>query len=351
MANASVPPVAADERYRLAMLPTPLEFADRLSEAWGGPRIWIKRDDLTGFGLSGNKVRKLEFHLAGAIAAGCDTFVTCGAVQSNHCRATALAAARSGFDCVLLLRSRGGDPPEDVIGNHFLQRLAGAGVRFCDRSGWARRADVMEEIAEELAAAGHKAWVMPAGASDLHGVQAFAMALDELDEQAAAAGLAEPTTVWHASSSGGTTAGLALAAQASDRDWTIVGASVGETEAEMIEVVDELLIEAGIDVTGHTQASAAASSNSVSANGAPLYEVTDTYVGEGYGKTTDEELAIQVEATRLTGLIWDPTYTGKALYALHQEIQAGRFGADDDVIFWHTGGGFAAFAHDYSSVL
>jgi len=331
----STPSAGTAARYPLAQLPTPLEFAERLSEAWGGPRIWIKRDDLTGFGLSGNKVRKLEYHIAAAVEAGCDTLVTCGAVQSNHCRATALAATRTGLACVLVLRSSRGAAPDDVIGNHFLQRLAGAEVRFCDRTGWNRRAELMAEIAEELAADGHRAWVMPAGASDHHGVLAFAAALRELDEQAAAAGLVEPTTVWHATSSGGTTAGLALAAAQSQRQWCIAGSSVGETTDEMIEIVDDLLGEAGVDT----------------ATGAAPYEVTDAYVGLGYGKTTDEELAVQVEATRLTGMVWDPTYTGKALYALRREIDAGRFTPDDDVIFWHTGGGFAAFAHDYSGVL
>ncbi|MEM7095987.1 MAG: pyridoxal-phosphate dependent enzyme [Actinomycetota bacterium] len=318
------------DRVALAQLPTPLTLAERLTAAWGGPRIWIKRDDLTGFGLSGNKVRKLEFHMAAARSAGADTFVTCGAVQSNHCRATAMVAAQSGFDCVLLLRSSRGNPPDEVVGNHFLQRLAGAEVRFIDRPGWARREELMAEIAGELAEDGRTAWVMPAGASDRWGVAAFAHAMRELDEQARGAGIGN-ATLWHASSSGGTTAGLALAAAASSRGWSIVGSSVGETRAELTETVEGLLTEAGVAR-------------------AP-YEIVDEYVGLGYGQTTDEELAVQVAATRLTGQVWDPTYTGKALYALRCEIDAGRFGPDDDVVFWHTGGGFAAFAHDYSGVL
>ena len=321
------------QRMPLAQLPTPVEFADRLSEAWGGPQIWIKRDDLTGFGLSGNKVRKLEYHAAAAKAAGCDTFVTCGAVQSNHCRATAFVAARAGLHAVFLLRSSRGNPPDEVVGNHFLQRLVGAEVRFTDRDGWKHRAELMQSIADELAAEGRSAWIMPAGASDRLGVASFEAALWELDGQADAAGIRSdrPVAVWHASSSGGTTAGLAMGAASSGRDWSIVGSSVGETRQELHEQVDGLLLEAG-------------------APAAP-YEVLDEYVGLGYGQTTDEELAVQVQATRLTGQVWDPTYTGKALYALKREIDAGRFAADDHVVFWHTGGGFAAFAHDYSGVL
>ena len=310
------------ERFPLAQLPTPLDFADRLTEAWGGPQIWIKRDDLTGFGLSGNKVRKLEYHVAAAKAAGATTLVTCGAVQSNHCRATAIAAAKTGMKCVLLLRSRDGGPPERVEGNHLLQRLAGAEVRFITPRQWHDREALMVEVAAELAAVGEQAWTMPAGASDRLGVDAFDNALVELSEQ-----IDGPVTIWHASSSAGTTAGLALGVARNGFDMTVVGASVGESEAELGDHVSALLAEAG-------------------GADAP-FEVIDDYVGLGYGKTTDEELHVQMEATRLTGLIWDPTYTGKALYALKREIDRGRFAATDKVVFWHTGGGFAAFAHTF----
>ncbi len=310
------------ERFPLAQLPTPLDFADRLTEAWGGPQIWIKRDDLTGFGLSGNKVRKLEYHVAAAKAAGATTLVTCGAVQSNHCRATAIAAAKTGMKCVLLLRSRDGGPPERVEGNHLLQRLAGAEVRFITPRQWHDREALMVEVAAELAAVGEQAWTMPAGASDRLGVAAFDNALVELSEQ-----IDGPVTIWHASSSAGTTAGLALGVARNGFDMTVVGASVGESEAELGDHVSALLAEAG-------------------GADAP-FEVIDDYVGLGYGKTTDEELHVQMEATRLTGLIWDPTYTGKALYALKREIDRGRFAATDQVVFWHTGGGFAAFAHTF----
>ncbi len=311
-----------DVRFPLAQLPTPLEFADRLSAAWGGPEIWIKRDDLTGFGLSGNKVRKLEYHLAAAKAAGATTLVTCGAVQSNHCRATAIVAARTGMKCVLLLRSNEGNPPDHIEGNHLLQRLAGAEVRFITRREWRDRAEMMQAVAAELQEAGEQAWVMPAGASDRLGVVAFEHALVELSEQ-----ISGSATIWHASSSGGTTAGLARGVAHHKLDMTVVGSSVGESQAELTATIDALLVESGSE-------------------GAP-FEIVDEYVGLGYGKTTDEELLVQIEATQLTGLIWDPTYTGKALYALRREIDRGRFNADDKVVFWHTGGGFAAFAHEY----
>ena len=149
-------------RIGLAHLPTPLEPAVRLTDAWGGPTIWVKRDDLTGFGLSGNKVRKLEFHLAAALDAGAGTVITCGAVQSNHCRATALAAARVGLHTILYLRSPDGTAPSEVPGTHLLQRLAGAECRFVPPAEYEER----DRIMAEAAVLHGNAWTIPEGASD-----------------------------------------------------------------------------------------------------------------------------------------------------------------------------------------
>ena len=323
----------------LALLPTPLESAPRLSEAWGGPNIWFKRDDLSGFGLSGNKVRKLEFHVAAAHTAGATTLITCGAEQSNHCRSTAIVAARIGLRCVLLLRTGDGRAPASATGNHLLQRLAGAEVRFITPDQYRDRDALMEDVRVELAAAGETAWVIPEGASDHLGLLAFDHAFAELagqvDKQIGA-----PVTIWHASSSAGTTAGLARGAEHSRQtggiDASIVAVSVGDSAAYLSKRIRTLLAEPsadGFDATG------------------AMFEVIDSYIGLGYGQTTDEELAVQVEGTRLTGMLWDPTYTGKSLYALKREIDRGRFESDDHVVFWHTGGGFSVFAHDFSNVL
>lgn len=317
-------------RVALAQLPTPLVHAQRLSQAWGGPEIWIKRDDLTGFGLSGNKVRKLEFHVAAAQQAGATTLVTCGAVQSNHCRATAIVAAQVGLRCILLLRSTNGEPPQRIEGNHLLQRLAGAEVRFISYDEWEERERLMADVATEVSENGGLAWVMPAGASDQLGVAAFEHAAGELAEQLEANQVRGPITVWHASSSGGTTAGLAIGVARQGLDARVVGASVGKFGDELGGKVTSLIEEAQVD---HPERIG--------------FEIVDDHIGLGYGKTTDEELRVQIEASRLTGIIWDPTYTGKALFGLHQEIQQGRFGPDDRVVFWHTGGGFAAFAHEF----
>lgn len=321
-------------RIALAVLPTPLEPSPRLTEAWspqgGGPRIWIKRDDLAGFGLSGNKVRKLEFHLGGALEAEADTVITCGALQSNHCRATALAADRLGMRCVLFLRTPDGRRPDHPTGNHLLQRLAGADCRFITPDEYADRDRLMAEAAADLG----DAWVIPEGGSDALGMQGFVVAMTELGRQLEEAGITR-AVIWHAAASGGTTAGLVRGSAAADVE--IIGASVGDPapqlEAEVLELLDEADQRFG------------------SMPRPARWKIIDRYIGGGYGVITTEELALQVEATRLTGLIWDPTYTGKALVGLRAEIESGAFAPETDIVFWHTGGGFAVFAHDWEQVL
>ena len=313
-------------RVSLAHLPTPLEKAEGLTAAWGGPTIWIKRDDLTGFGLSGNKVRKLEFHLAAARESGADTIITCGAVQSNHCRATALAGAQVGLRTILYLRSPDGEPPEKATGNHFLQRLAGAECRFITPAQYVERNQIMLDAASAVGSA----WVIPEGASDALGALGFVAAMHELAPQLRQHGISKPI-IWHASSSAGTTTGMVRGALETDLDIEIVGSSVGDGASDVTEHVRTLLVDSGVLYGQRT--------------GEVRWRIIDDYVGRGYGLTTPEELATQVEATRLTGLLFDPAYTGKLVYGLKQEIARGRFTADDDVVLWHTGGGFAALAH------
>lgn len=317
-------------RVALARLPTPLEPATRLSEAWNGPRIWIKRDDLTGFGLSGNKVRKLEYHLGGALEVQADTVITCGALQSNHCRATALAANRLGLKAVLFLRTNDGHPPGDVTGNHLLERLGGAECRFITPLEYRDRERLMADAAADL----DNAWVIPEGASDALGMQGFVAAMGELAIQLDEADITRGV-IWHAASSGGTTAGLVRGGATADVE--IIGVSVGDPAAELGAKIVELLDEADQRYGAMPRSTP--------------WRITDAHVGGGYGVVSDEELAVQVEATRLTGMLWDPTYTGKAITGLRREIASGSLRADRDVIFWHTGGGFATFAHDWSRAL
>jgi D-cysteine desulfhydrase len=323
------------DRERIASLPTPLETYDRLSASWGGPRIWVKRDDRTGFGLSGNKVRKLEFHVFAARAAGADLLMTCGAVQSNHCRATALVAARLGLGCVLFLRSPDGASPGRPVGNHLLARLAGAEVRFVDQEWWNDRNDYMAAAAHDLQAKGRSPWVIPEGASDALGMWGYVQAAAEAADQLKASGVERPIH-WHASSSGGTTAGLAAYVSRSGDPAEVVAISVSDPVAGLARRI-ETIWESAFASTGPRR-------------GIGDIELRDDYIGRGYGLATAQELAVQKEATSLTGLIFDPAYTGKALFALRSEIANGRFSRDDNVVLWHTGGGFAALAFDYGDL-
>jgi D-cysteine desulfhydrase len=319
-------------RRPLALLPTPLEPLDRLSTAWGGPRIWVKRDDLTGFELSGNKVRKLEFHFAAAEAAGADTIITCGAIQSNHSRATALAGARLGYRVILLLRHDGTSPPQ-LAGNYLLDVLAGADIRFITPRQWDDRDRLMAEAAAQERSRGHKAWVIPEGASDPLGMWGFVVAMRELADQLAAI-QGRPAVIWHAASSGGTTAGIGWAADRLGLDLDIVACSIGDPASDVRSKVEAIWTQA-------CQSTGASVPR-------PAIEYNDRHIGGGYGIVTTADLAIQAQATSLTGLVFDPTYTGKALTGLRREILEGRYGADDNIVFWHTGGGFAALSHDFS---
>ena len=313
-------------RIGLANLPTPLEPANRLTAAWDGPTIWVKRDDLTGFGLSGNKIRKLEFHLAAAFDANADTVITCGAVQSNHCRATALAAARVGLHTILYLRSPDGQPPETATGNHLLQRLAGAECRFVTPEEY----DDRDRIMAEAATAHGSSWVIPEGASDALGALGFVAAMHEIAPQLEDRGIVRPI-IWHAASSAGPTAGMVRGAGELGLEAEIVGSSVGDPAGEVERRIRTLLTDAATQFGGTP--------------GVVSWRVIDDYVGRGYGLSTPDELAVQAETTRLTGMLFDPAYTGKVVYGIKREVERGRLTKDDHVIFWHTGGGFAVFAH------
>jgi D-cysteine desulfhydrase len=339
-ANVDVVP-ALPPRIPLAQLPTPFERLDRLTAAWAGaagnsPTIWVKRDDLTGFELSGNKVRKLEFHLAAARAAGADTVITCGAVQSNHCRATALAAARLGLRSVLAVRTADGRPVAPT-GNHLLHHLGATEILTITPEAYDERDAVMKAVATDQSARGHSCWIIPEGASDALGMWGFVLAMRELAEQFDAAGIERPPTIWHAASSGGTTAGIAWAVDRLKLRTPVIASSVGDA-AVHLEVRVNAIWHDALDEFGGERPDV------------PL-EIIDSYVGGGYAVVTRDELAVQRDTTKLTGLLFDPTYTGKALFGLRQEIRNGRWSSDDHVVFWHTGGGFSVFADEYRGIL
>jgi 1-aminocyclopropane-1-carboxylate deaminase/D-cysteine desulfhydrase-like pyridoxal-dependent ACC family enzyme len=308
----------------LAATPTPVEELARLRAALGkGPRLLVKRDDALAFAFGGNKVRKLQMVAAEARTAGADTLITSGGVQSNHARVTAATAARLGMRCVLVLN---GEPPAEPTANARLDALLGADIRYVPSR--ADRAAAVDRAAAEVRQAGGRPYVFPIGASTPLGAAAFVGAVQELLDQ-----IDPPHTIVHASSSGGTQAGLVAGCHLAGIDTRVVGISADEPSASLERDIRAIL-------TGL----------------APLLGfpparfddvevlVDDRFVGGGYGVPTprsDEALAL---AARTEALFLDATYTAKAMAGVIDRVRAGRFAADATVLFWHTGGQVGLFA-------
>lgn len=315
-------------RLSLAITPTPLQLLERLSAEVGGPRIWVKRDDLTGSVLSGNKVRKLEFALAQALAEGCDSIITCGGLQSNHARATALLCAQLGLHCRLILR---GVAQEPYDGNLLLGRLAGADIAVYPESVYQPGLDrLLAEAAAELRAQGRRPFVVPTGASDGIGLWGYAAACRELRDDFARHGIA-PRHIVCATGSGGTQAGLNAGVALEAIDAAVWGVAVCDGEEYFLNKVRSDLREwrRRYDVSLDVEA-------------LPI-RVIDGYVGPGYAQADAAVIATIERVARTEGLVLDPVYTGKAFHALLCELPKGRFGAEGDVVFIHTGGVFGIF--------
>jgi D-cysteine desulfhydrase family pyridoxal phosphate-dependent enzyme len=319
--------IAALPRVRLGLLPTPLMRASRLTETLGGPQFWIKRDDMTGFGFGGNKVRGLEFLLADALAQGADTLVTGAGPQSNHVRATAAAAAHAGLGCVAV---HFGAQPTAVEGNFRLARMLGAEQRFTndpDRSSVDRG---IEAAVAELRAAGRHPYSIPRGGAHPLGVLGYVLAARELAEQCAAQQII-PAAIVLATGSCGSHAGLLLGLRALGLDWKVEGFTVSrpatEARARVLMLANTAAERLGVGaLVGESDVI-----------------VHDGVIGEGYGIPTPEgNQAIQLVA-RNEGIFLDPTYSGKAMAGLIAAAQAGYWQREQTVIFVHTGGEPALF--------
>ena len=315
-------------RVKIACLPTPLEPLPRISSLLGGPNLYVKRDDMTGLALGGNKTRKLEFLIAEAQANGAKTLLTAGAVQSNHCRQTAAAAARFGFQCILILT---GDAPPIKEANTLLDHLLGAEIVWTVKE---KRDEVLQYTFNSCWEDGQRPYLIPYGGSNGTGAVAYAYAFQELYQQ-----MDSMDWVVFASSSGGTQAGLAIGAQLVKWPGRLLGISVDETESTLKNRVEEL-IEAGVQKM-----------NLESSIHTPSHLIMDAYTGGGYavmGKP--EEEAIRLFAQQ-EALILDPVYTGRAASGLIDLIRQGFFKKSDSVVFWHTGGIPALFASQYTASL
>jgi len=303
----------------LARHPTPVDEIGRFAAALGpgSPRIFIKRDDLLGFAYGGNKVRKLQAVAAEAIAAGADTLVTCGGIQSNHARVTAAAGAALGLGVVLVLNGREADAS---TGNAALDRLFGAEIRFV--ASREERAPMMARAADELRARGRRPFVVPLGASTPTGAMGFARGVAEL-----AASDLRPDVIVHASSSGGTQAGIVAGCALLGIRARVVGVSADESSAALQSTVRTIL-EGLADRLGAKPAT-------VGADG-PI-EVDDAFVGEGYGIPTPESTEAQRLLATREGIVPDPVYSSKALAGLVARVRRGEFRPDQQVLFWLTG--------------
>jgi D-cysteine desulfhydrase len=311
---------------------TAIEPLDNLSRALGGPRIWVKRDDTLGLAAGGNKTRKLEFLVADALAAGADTLVTVGAVQSNHCRLTLAAAAREGMKCRLVLEERvAGSYDPGASGNNFLFGLMGV-ERVSVVAAGADLNAAMASLTADLPAQGRGGYIIPGGGSNPLGALGYVACANEILDQCFDMGLAFDHIVC-ASGSAGTHAGLLVGLQGRSAGIPLIGVNVRRPRAEQ---------EANV----HALASATAELLGLAA-GIDRAAVTalDEWVGPGYSLPSPEMVEAVRMVARLEGLLLDPVYTGKAMAGLIGLIRRGAFGKDEAVLFVHTGGSPALFAY------
>lgn len=319
-------------RVQLGHLPTPLEPMDRLSEALGGPRLWVKRDDCTGLSSGGNKTRKLEFLMADAVQSGADTVITQGATQSNHARQTAAAAAKLGLDCHILLEDRTGSNDENYIlnGNVLLDRLHGAPVS--KRPGGADMNAEMADLAEKLAQEGKTPYIIPGGGSNTIGALGYVNCARELAEQATATGLDIDALV-HATGSSGTQAGLVTGLAAIESSMHLLGIGVRAPQEKQEGMVFDLAVK----TAAHLGTGLEIERGAVRAN--------CDYVGPGYGLPTEGMVTAIKLLARTEGLLFDPVYSGKGLDGLIDLIRQGYFDGMSNVVFLHTGGSAGLFGY------
>jgi D-cysteine desulfhydrase family pyridoxal phosphate-dependent enzyme len=321
-------PLMAIPRLRFAHLPTPVEELPRLREALGdGPRLLIKRDDQTGLAFGGNKTRKLEFLSAEARDQGAKTLITGGALQSNHCRQTAAAAARFGFKCILVLT---GDKPKQPSANLMLDQLFGAEIVYvADRKD---RDRILQETFDRATKEGKKPYLVSYGGSNATGALGYAFAMQELVDQNVGA-----DWIVFATSSGGTHAGLLLGQRVFGYKGKVLGISVDESEEWLKQHVSQLASLASEKLGKRIEFTP----------GEVL--VNANYCSAGYGVLTEQEReAIRLFAT-CEGLLLDPVYAGRAAAGMIDLIRKGFFRKDETLLFLHTGGQPALFADQYAN--
>jgi D-cysteine desulfhydrase len=311
---------------------TPIEKLSRLSKKLGGPAIYMKRDDLLGLAGGGNKTRKLEFLVAEALEQGADTLITCGAVQSNHCRLTLAAAVKEGLKCRLVLEERvaGSYNPESA-GNNFLFRLMGV-EKIKVAPGGTDMTAAMQAVADEVASEGRKAYIIPGGGSTPTGATGYVACAEEILAQTFDLGINIDRVVC-ASGSAGTHAGLVTGFHGNNSHIPVIGINVSRSKGDQEELVYALVKE----TAKHVGVS----------SGIPRESVVcfDEYVGPGYSLPTPEMAEAVRMLARLEGVLIDPVYTGKAMAGLIDLVRKGIFNRDENILFVHTGGSPALYVY------
>lgn len=315
-------------RKKIALLPTPIEKPIHLGSQFPPHQIFVKRDDLTGCTLTGNKIRKLEFLAADYEKQGADVLITCGGVQSNHARATAILAAETGLKSHLVLR---GSPDEGRGGNFFLKQLVGAKVTFITADEYRdQRNEIMAQIARDYAKQGQKAYIIPEGASNALGAMGYLHAVSEMLPQWEKLNLHFDLIVVPVGS-GGTYSGLLLGKCLYQLDTDVIGFNVADTAEYFVnrifEITQDVKRDYGLD--------AGIKKSDI--------HIIDGYVGIGYAKSRPEEIDLIQQIARENGLILDPVYTGKTMYGLLDQLKHGNLKEYKNILFIHTGGIWGIF--------
>ncbi|MDP3358875.1 MAG: D-cysteine desulfhydrase family protein [Lutibacter sp.] len=318
-----------DHKFDLGFLPTPLHQLKNISEKYAPYNIFIKRDDQTGLASGGNKTRKLEYLIQEALDNGCDTIITAGAQQSNHCRQTAAACAIAKLKCHLLL---GGTAPEKFNGNLLLSHLLDAQIHF---TGKHRKGEDIDRLKQKLELEGKKPFIVPYGGSNLTGALGFVNAMKELKSQLTAQNL-KIDYLFFASSSGGTQAGLTLGNDLHHLNINLIPVGIDKSETQGLS-----LEEAVLNIVNEGK---------LLLNIKKEYTLSDVKINNdyneaGYGVITKNETEAIKELAQNEGIILDPVYTGRAFYAMMDYLNKNKIPKNANVLFWHTGG-FPAIFND-----
>lgn len=318
-----------DNKFDLGFFPTPLNKLKKLSKKYSDYNIYIKRDDNTGLASGGNKTRKLEYLIKQALDANCDTIITAGAQQSNHCRQTAAACSIAGLNCHLLL---GGKKPEIYDGNLLLSSILGADIHF---TGENRKGEDIEILKTKLENKGNKCFVIPYGGSNLTGAMGFVNAVKELKEQLIEQKL-KIDYIFFASSSGGMQAGLTLGKEIYQLNSELIPISIDKDETNglsleevVLNIIKEGFQKLNINKKIHFSD----------------IQLNRDYDKTGYGVVSNNEINAINELAKNEGILLDPVYTGRAFYGMLDFLKEKKVPINSNVLFWHTGGLPAIFKY------